>query len=107
MIQVLRADTLKEFREGELANPPMGTFIYRFHGPVFSPNINYFKEKMFDLAMQQGVKTVVLDTLVILSIDFAAAETLKEIYTEYQKQGIRLVICNASQSLMTLFERAG
>jgi SulP family sulfate permease len=104
---ILRADTLKEIPEEDLANPPNGIVIYRFLGPVFSPNINYFKEKMLDLAMQPGVKIVVLDTLVILNIDFAAADTLKEIYTEYQKRGIQLVICNASKMLMTLFERAG
>ena len=104
---VVDGETQKEISTEDLPNSHRETLIYRFHGPVFSPNINYFKEKMLDLAAQPGLKTVVLDTLVILSIDFAAAETLKEIYTEYQKQGIRLVICNASKSLMTLFERAG
>ena len=104
---VLDAETQKEISPEDLPNSQRETLIYRFHGPVFSPNINYFKEKMLDLAAQPGLKTVVLDTLVILSIDFAAAETLKEIHAEYQKLGIRLMICNASKSLMTLFERAG
>ena len=86
-----------------------GLVVYRFYGPLFFANVNYFIERLqgFINDPEQPVRRVVIDARAIPSVDYTAREKLRPFFAKLKEQGLELAIARAHLPLRELTLRSG
>jgi sulfate permease, SulP family len=86
-----------------------GFIAYRFYAPLLFSNCGHFAERVRNLiaASATPVRWFVIDAQAITDIDLTAAEALKGLKQELEKQGIALKFAHANRPLRTVLERIG
>lgn len=95
--------------DDERATPLSGLLVYRFDGPLFFANGEYFLERVrLAISTNPGDETsVVLDMEGIGSIDTTAVDHLAELITELAGDGIVVSLARANTPVLGLLDRAG
>ncbi len=95
--------------DDERAQALPGLLVYRFDGPLFFANGEYFLERVrAAIAANPGAETgVVLDMEGIGSIDTTAVEHLSDLFDEFEADGIVVSLARANQKVLDLLTRAG
>ncbi|CAL8262148.1 unnamed protein product [Lota lota] len=65
------------------------------------------RKKKEDAAAAGGVHSVVLDCSAVLFLDTAGVGALKEVRSDYQELGVRLLLARCSRSVLDTLERGG
>lgn len=86
-----------------------GLLIYRFDGPLFFANANYFKSRVIELAEGRDppLRWFILDAEAITDMDSTALETLEEARRMLVAKGVVVAIARAKSSIRERLERAG
>jgi len=95
--------------EDERAEPEDGLLVYRFDGPLFFANGEYYLERV-RVAIEKNPgreTTVVLDMEGIGSIDTTAVDHLVGLVDELDAGGIVVGIARANRRVLDLLDRAG
>ena len=95
--------------DDERAEPLPGLLVYRFDGPLFFANGEYYLERVraaFDANPGEEV-SVVLDMEGIGSIDTTAVDHLADLLDELQANGIVVGLARANQDVLELLTKAG
>lgn len=81
-----------------------GLVVYRFYGPLFFANVNYFIERLqgFIEDPKHPVRKIVIDARAIPSVDFTAREKLRPFFQKLKEDGIELAIARAHLPLREL-----
>ena len=89
------------------AVPLAGLLVYRFSGPLFFANCNFFRDRIEALigAAATPVRAVVVDGGAIHDVDLMACELLVELERELAERGIRLVFGNLRDRVKRDIER--
>jgi MFS superfamily sulfate permease-like transporter len=97
---------VEEFPQG--ARAP-GLLVYRFDGPLFFANADYFEHRVREVvaAAPQPVEWFLLDAEAITDIDTTAADSVEAIRRELAEQGTLLVVARAKQPLRARLNRVG
>ncbi len=95
--------------DDERAKPLSGLLVYRFDGPLFFANGDYFLERVrAAIEANPGVETsVVLDMEGIGSIDTTAVDHLEALCDELEARGIVVSVARANTKVLALLGRAG
>ena len=93
----------------ERAKPLSGLLVYRFDGPLFFANGEYFLERVKSaISANPGQETsVVLDMEGIGSVDTTAVDHLEELIVELEADGIVVSLARANTKVLGLLTRAG
>lgn len=86
-----------------------GLVVYRFYGPLFFANVNYFIERLqgFIDDPEQRVRRIVIDARAIPSVDYTALEKLRPFLKKLKDQGLELAIARAHLPLRELTLQSG
>jgi len=84
-----------------------GIIMYRFGAPLYFANATFFEEEIERLVTQSNVpvKWFVLDAEAMVDIDTTGEETLHQVLTLLDKQGVTVAVSRANRSTTTLFSR--
>ncbi len=95
--------------DDERALPMPGLLVYRFDGPLFFANGEYFKERVHHaLELNPGDENeVVLDMEGIGSIDTTAVDHLAELIGELERDGLVVSVARPNRKVLDLLTRAG
>lgn len=95
--------------DDERAKPLSGLLVYRFDGPLFFANGDYFLERVrAAIEANPGVETsIVLDMEGIGSIDTTAVDHLENLCDELEARGIVVSLARANTKVLALLTRAG
>ena len=98
----------------DLGNTTNGTTIpgfmaYRFYAPLLFCNCGHFVERVRALVADSPtpVRWFAIDAQAITDIDITAAEALKGLKQELEKEGIALKFAHANRPLRVILERVG
>lgn len=85
-----------------------GLLIYRFGSDLYFANESRFTEEVISLARSaNSLKWLCISATNIGDIDFTAADTLKNVYTQLKKLDITLVLSDVVQPVMSELDRDG
>ena len=86
-----------------------GLLVYRFDGPLFFANGEYFKERVHHaLELNPGDEhEVVLDMEGVGSIDTTAVDHVDVLIDELERDGLVVSIARPNQKVLDLLTRAG
>ena len=95
--------------EDKRANPVHGLLVYRFDGPLFFANGEYYLERVrAALDANPGRETsVVLDMEGIGSVDTTAVDHLAQLVDELQARGMVVGLARANHEVLELLTKAG
>lgn len=95
--------------DDERAEPLSGLLVYRFDGPLFFANGEYFLERVrAAIEANPGEETsVVLDMEGIGSVDTTAVDHLDELLTDLETKGIVVSVARTNAKVLALLTRAG
>ncbi len=95
--------------DDERALPMPGLLVYRFDGPLFFANGEYFKERVHHaLELNPGDEhEVVLDMEGVGSIDTTAVDHVDVLIDELERDGLVVSIARPNQKVLDLLTRAG
>ena len=98
------SDELHDLGDDDRDEDIPGLVVYRFYGPLFFANVNYFIERLqgFIDDPAQPVRRVVIDARAIPSVDFSAREKLRPFFQGLKDQGLELAIARAHLPLREL-----
>jgi SulP family sulfate permease len=98
------SDELHDMGDDDRDEDIPGLVVYRFYGPLFFANINYFIERLqgFIDDPAQPVRRVVIDARAIPSVDFTAREKLRPFFQRLKDRGLELAIARAHLPLREL-----
>jgi high affinity sulfate transporter 1 len=88
-----RVENLKGYHDTErypAARRIPGLILYRFDGPLFFANADYFRERVRELARSGDTSWIVVAAEPITDIDATAGETLRSLNDELDGAGIEL-----------------
>jgi SulP family sulfate permease len=95
--------------DDDRARPMPGLLVYRFDGPLFFGNGEYYRERVA-AAIEANLGpeiSVVLDLEGIGSIDTTAVDHLAELVEELKADGIVVSLARGNRQVLDLLERAG
>ena len=94
--------------DDERARPMAGLLVYRFDGPLFFANGEYYLERVRSaITTNPGEETsVVLDMEGIGSIDTTAVDHLEELVDELEADGVVVSLARANTKVLGLLTRA-
>ena len=86
-----------------------GFIAYRFYAPLLFSNCGHFVERVRELiaSSPSPVRWFVIDAQAITDIDVTAAEALRALEQELQKQGIAMKFAHANRPLREILQRIG
>ena len=86
-----------------------GLIAYRFDGPLFFANADYFLTRVRELlaTAESPVKWLLIDAEAIIDIDVTALEVFTTLQRELECKGIVLAIARTSQPLRQILKKAG
>jgi high affinity sulfate transporter 1 len=95
--------------DDERAKPLPGLLVYRFDGPLFFANGDYYRERVrVALHANPGEEvSVVLDMEGIGSVDTTAMDHLADLVDELQDQGLTISLARANHDVLGRLEDAG
>jgi MFS superfamily sulfate permease-like transporter len=95
--------------DDERALPMPGLLVYRFDGPLFFANGEFFKERVHQaLELNPGDEnSVVLDLEGVGSIDTTAVDHLAVLIDELERDGLVVSFARPNQKVLEFLERAG
>ena len=95
--------------DDERAKPLPGLLVYRFDGPLFFANGEYFVKRVrAAIRANPGEETsVVLDMEGIGSVDTTAVDHLSDLVIELESSGIVVSLARANSQVLRLLTRAG
>ncbi len=98
------SDELHDMGDDDRDEDIPGLVVYRFYGPLFFANVNYFTERLqgFIDDPAQPVRRVIIDARAIPSVDFTAREKLRRFFQGLKDQGLELAIARAHLPLREL-----
>lgn len=98
------SDELHDMGDDDRDEDIPGLVVYRFYGPLFFANVNYFIERLqgFIDDPKHPVRRVIIDARAIPSVDFTAMEKLRPFVHKLKKEGLELVIARAHLPLREL-----
>src|SRR5262245_15485206 len=84
-----------------------GLLVFQFGADLFYANVGRFAEDVHGLvrAAREPVRWFVLDAGAITSVDYSAARTLRALFDELARTGVRVLFVHAQQSLLSDLER--
>lgn len=106
--EVEGVDGLQDIEEFPQGVTVPGLLVYRFDGPLFFANADYFEHRVNELIAEAGapIEWFLLDAEAITEIDATAAETVEDVRRELASRGILLVVARAKQPLRARLRRA-
>jgi len=86
-----------------------GFIAYRFYAPLLFSNCGHFVERVRELvaASPTPVQWFVIDAQAITEVDVTAAEALRGLKQELEKQGIAMKFAHANRPLREILQRIG
>jgi high affinity sulfate transporter 1 len=95
--------------DDERAKPLPGLLVYRFDGPLFFANGEYFGERVRRaIELNPGAETgVVLDMEGVGSVDTTAVDHLVELVEELEADGIVVSLARPNHKVIEMLSRAG
>jgi SulP family sulfate permease len=86
-----------------------GLLVYRFDGPLFFANANFFKSRVIELAKAQEppLRWFILDAEAITDMDITALETLEEVRRYLAARGVVVAVARAKSAIRERMEQAG
>ena len=86
-----------------------GILMYWFGGSLYYANAGHFAEEVRRLVERspEPVRWFVLEAGTIPGIDFSAAESLRELVTDFRGRGVETAVLLASEGLQRDFDREG
>lgn len=85
-----------------------GLLVYRFGSDLYFANENRFAEEVISLVKNaNSLKWFCISATNIGDIDFTAAETLKDVYSQLKKLGITLVLSDVVPPVMNELDKDG
>ena len=78
-----------------------GLMVYRFTHSMYYANARQLSEEIMALmeTAQPPLRWFCLDAAAVPDVDYSAAETLKTLFTQFEKRGIRLVVAQVQEDL--------
>ncbi|HET9110132.1 MAG TPA: sulfate permease [Ktedonobacterales bacterium] len=97
---------IEEFPQGVTVP---GLLVYRFDGPLFFANADYFEHRVTELVDDQNgpVEWFLLDAEAITDIDTTAADIVENVRRDLAQRGILFVVARAKQPLRARLHRIG
>ncbi len=85
------------------------TLIVRFDAQLFFANVQFFKEKLFELADKKGdkLKRIIINAESINQIDSTGIHAIKEIINAFNKRGIAIVFAGVKGPVRDALKRGG
>lgn len=71
-----------------------GMLIIRMDASLFFGNINFFKERLFEMRCDDEIRCIVMDWSSVNDIDFTACRVFKMIVEDLQRSDITLLIAS-------------
>ncbi len=86
-----------------------GLVVYWFGSDLFYANVDRFVAEASSLvhSSREGIRWLVIDAGAITSIDYTAGGTLKQLFLDLEKEGIRMVFVHMNVKLMSEMVRQG
>ncbi len=85
------------------------TLIVRFDAQLFFANVQFFKEKLFELAERKGnkLKRIIINAESINQIDSTGIHAIKEIINAFNERGIAIVFAGVKGPVRDALKRGG
>jgi len=87
-----------------------GLVVYRFAAPLYYANATWFSEEVLGFVHDEAagkVRWLCLDLSALPDVDYTGAETLKQLHTELDTAGVRLVFADVLARTRTELDRFG
>jgi len=85
-----------------------GLVVYRFAGSLYYANANLFFEQASAFAASDNPPTwLCIDAVALPDIDYSGGETIRQLRGELDEHGIKLVIAEAMDSVVSVLDRYG
>ncbi len=96
--QLAEGQVFEEVNTENYINPFPGLVVYRFDAPLFFANVQYFVQRVRQIAESQTPvpKILLLNAEAITGIDVTAGDTLKKLLEELRNKGIDFYVARAS-----------
>ena len=82
---------------------PEGTLVYEFNGPMFFAGA----DKILDVAVEKGAKTLILRMGGVLSIDATAVKNMEFVLDTCRDKNVRLILSHVREQPMRVLQKAG
>jgi SulP family sulfate permease len=96
---------------GDGAQIAPGVVVYRFGSGLYYANSNLFNEEILGLVdnadPSSPVRCVVLEAASMVDIDYSGGLTIKQVYSELDTRGTRLMIADLADGVREEFDKAG
>lgn len=89
--------------EEETLDVPEGVVLYEINGPLFFGAARHFQHTL--TSIPSSARVIILRMRYVPLIDATGYQTLKEIVSNYQKQGIQVILSGVRDELAKDFER--
>lgn len=86
-----------------LREVPDKTLVYEISGPLFFGAA----DKILNISVRQDTQCIVIRMRSVNAIDATAMHSLEQLYTEFSKKGIKLVLSHVNEQPMSVMEKAG
>jgi MFS superfamily sulfate permease-like transporter len=109
LVLVEEADHLRSVPVTSPAQVEPGLMVYRFNHSMYYANTELLSTEVLDL-LKVGPAPVTwfcIDMAAVDDVDFSAAATLREIYSQLKSRGIQLVFAEVSDSIRAEMDRSG
>jgi SulP family sulfate permease len=82
---------------------PEHTLVYEISGPMFFAAA----DKILKIAVHEDTKCLILRMRSVSAIDATAMHSLEELYTKYEKKGIKIILSHVNEQPRLVMDKAG
>ena len=92
-------DGFHEMSEGRNAEAAPGVVVYRFDGPLFFANADYFLSRALRLVEERPLRCFVLDLEAVTTVDVTAARAVEKLRAAVAERGATFLVARATVPL--------
>ncbi len=100
----IEQERVERLFDEETLDVPEGVVLYEINGPLFFGAARQFQHTMTSIP-SSSVKTIIMRMRYVPLIDATGYETLKEIISNFQSQGVQVILSGVRDDLVNDFER--
>jgi len=100
----IEQERVERLFDEETLDVPKGVVLYEINGPLFFGAARQFQQTVTNIP-STSAKTIIMRMRYVPLIDATGYETLKEIITNFNQQGIQVILSGVRDELVNDFER--
>lgn len=93
--------------EGDRLEAAPGVLVYRFDGPLFFANAEYFVDQVIEIFDRAASRRLVLDFEAVTMVDVTAARALKRLLKHLEHEGAELSLARTRRVVIEQMAEAG